>query len=172
MSRRAFSPYPWRRSSSSSTSPRPKDGEDAHAGRDVSGEMSRGMNPAASCRVDDKLSYKLNTSEMKMHYPSASLALRRWTPLNWRKISVPENWKEANGRNEFRDFFVRQRFKRISSRLVRELRKSHESFLSNLRLIMTLTSLFYLWLNHQSSLPDISRNNKTVKDTKSFIRNL
>lgn len=27
---------------------------------------------AASCRVDDKLSYKLNTSGMKMHYPGTS----------------------------------------------------------------------------------------------------
>lgn len=82
-----------------------------------------GMSPAASCQVDDKLSYKLNTSGMKMHYPSASLAL----PVDAAKLkedSLPENWKEANGRNEFRDFFVRQRFKRISSRLVRELRKN------------------------------------------------
>lgn len=33
--------------------------------------IARGS-PAVSCRVDDKLSYKLNTSEMKMHYPDAS----------------------------------------------------------------------------------------------------
>lgn len=71
----------------------------------------------ASCRVDDKLSYKLNTSGMKMHYPSVSFVGARWMPLNWREIQFrPENWEEANEQNEFRDFFARGRnSKRYSS---------------------------------------------------------
>lgn len=50
-----------------------KDGEDARVGWIYIGWIA-GRNPAASCRVDDKLSYKLNTSGMKMHYPGASFA--------------------------------------------------------------------------------------------------
>lgn len=92
MLRRAFSPY----ATVPPLRPRrqePKDGGGAHAGRDVSGEMSRGMSPAASCRVDDKLSYKLNTSGMKMHYPSARPSRRRWTATKLKEDFGPGKLK-------------------------------------------------------------------------------
>lgn len=44
------------------------EGEDTHGECIAGGTGGRGL---ASCRVDDKLSYKLNTSGMKMHYPGA-----------------------------------------------------------------------------------------------------
>lgn len=76
MARLAFPTYPRRCSSSSSTSASLKDGEeDAHMrGGMYRKRCRRGMSPAASCRVDDNFRTKLNTSGMKMHYPSASLA--------------------------------------------------------------------------------------------------
>jgi len=96
---------------------------------------------AVSCRVDDKLSHKLNTSGMKMHYPATSC-------VGCQRIEGRDSIRKIKKDRDRR----RERAKRISRFLCAAIicRDSVVTLHPTSRWCFPLSSL---WLNHQSLSP-------------------